>query len=68
MSWSTHLTAVTPVRVRVQSGAGTVTLDGATHRGIAPGRSFTAYGGGSAAAGIDLSAVAGMSAMTVTAS
>lgn len=56
----------TPVRVRVQSGAGEVTLDGTTHRGIAPGQSFTAYGWGGAA-GIDLSAVAGMSALTVTA-
>jgi hypothetical protein len=50
----------TPVRVRVQSGAGEVTLDGTTHRGIAPGRSFTAYGWGTGATGIDLSAV-GMS-------
>jgi hypothetical protein len=57
----------TPVRVRVQSGAGEVTLDGATHRGIAPGKSFTAYGWGSGGAGIDLFAVAGMSALTVTA-
>jgi hypothetical protein len=57
----------TPVRVQVQSGAGEVTLDGATHRGIAPGKSFTAYGWGSGGTGIDLFAVAGMSALTVTA-
>lgn len=63
-----RLADATPVRVRVQSGAGAVTLDGATHRGIAPGRSFTAYGWGSAGVGIDLLAVAGMSALTVTAS
>jgi hypothetical protein len=56
----------TPVRVRVQSGAGTVTLAGSTHRGIAPGRSFTAYGWGFGTAGVDLVAVAGMSALTVT--
>lgn len=63
-----RLPDATPVRVRVQSGAGAVTLDGATHRGIAPGKSFTAYGWGSAGVGIDLLAVAGMSALTVTAS
>jgi len=63
-----RLAAATPVRVRVQSGAGEVTLGGTTHRGIAPGRSFTAYGWETGAAGIDLSAVAGMSALTVTAS
>jgi hypothetical protein len=62
-----RLADATPVRVRVQSGAGEVTLDGTTHRGIAPGRSFTAYGWGSAADGVDLFAVAGMSALTVTA-
>ena len=37
-------------------------------RTFAPGRSFTAYGWGTGAAGIDLSAVAGMLALTVTAS
>ncbi|GAA4603082.1 hypothetical protein BJY16_004488 [Actinoplanes octamycinicus] len=34
----------TPVRVRVESGAGQVTVGGATHQGIAPGRAFTANG------------------------
>jgi hypothetical protein len=62
-----RLSDATPVRVRVQSGAGEVTLGGTTHRGIAPGQSFTAYGWKSGAAGIDLFAVAGMSALTVTA-
>ena len=62
-----RLSDSTPVRVRVQSGAGEVTLGGTTHRGIAPGRSFTAYGWASGAAGVDLFAMAGMSALTVTA-
>ncbi|MFI1990373.1 hypothetical protein [Actinoplanes sp. NPDC020271] len=59
------LAGTTPVRVRVQSGAGQVTLDGTTHKGIAPGRSFTS-GDWSGTAGIDLLAVAGLSALTVS--
>ncbi|MEV6343679.1 hypothetical protein [Actinoplanes sp. NPDC051851] len=55
----------TPVRVRVGSGAGEVTLDGATHKGIAPGQSFTANGF-DGDAGIDLDAAAGMSTLTVS--
>ncbi|HEY0001870.1 MAG TPA: hypothetical protein VGB74_15560 [Actinoplanes sp.] len=61
-----RLAAATPVRVRVQSGAGQVTLGGSTYRGIAPGKSFTAYGWGPGTPGIDLEAVAGMAALTVT--
>jgi hypothetical protein len=61
-----RLAGGTPVRVRVQSGAGQVTVDGSTHRGIAPGRSFTANGWDSADSGIDLLAVAGMAALTIT--
>ncbi|GAA2660673.1 hypothetical protein [Paractinoplanes durhamensis] len=60
------LAGATPVRVQVQSGAGEVTLAGATHRGIAPGQSFTANGWGTGETGVDVSAVAGMSALTVT--
>jgi hypothetical protein len=63
-----RLADATPVRVRVQSGAGQVTVAGSTHRGIAPGRSFTANGWGSADSGIDLLAVAGMAVLTVTGS
>ncbi len=59
------LAGATPVRVRVQSGAGQVTLDGTTHKGIAPGRSFTT-GNWAGTAGIDLLAIAGLSALTVT--
>jgi hypothetical protein len=61
-----RLRGETPVRVQVQSGAGQVTLAGATHRGIAPGKEFTAYGWNQGGSGIDLTAAAGMSALTVT--
>ena len=61
-----RLAELTPVRVRVGSGAGEVTVGGLTHRGIAAGRSFTAYGWNDGGAGVDLQAVAGMSALTVT--
>jgi hypothetical protein len=61
-----NLPDTTPVRVRVQSGAGRVTVGGATHQGIAPGRSFTANGWNPTDAGIDLLAVAGLSTLTVT--
>ncbi|AEV83763.1 hypothetical protein ACWT_2678 [Actinoplanes sp. SE50] len=59
------LSRATPVRVRVQSGAGQITLGGATHRGIAPGRSFTTADW-SGSTGVDLLAVAGLATLTVT--
>ncbi|MFI5891753.1 hypothetical protein ACIA5D_16735 [Actinoplanes sp. NPDC051513] len=61
-----RLRGATPMRVLVQSGAGQVTLAGATHRGIAAGKEFTAYGWNQGGSGIDLTAAAGMSALTVT--
>jgi hypothetical protein len=61
-----RLRGATPMRVVVRSGAGQVTLAGATHRGVAPGREFTAYGWNRGGTGIDLTALAGMSALTVT--
>ncbi|WP_122977997.1 hypothetical protein [Actinoplanes teichomyceticus] len=61
-----RLAETTPVRVRVQAGAGRVTVGGTTHQGIAPGRSFTANGWNGADAGVDLLAVAGLSTLTVT--
>ncbi|GIF03779.1 hypothetical protein [Actinoplanes siamensis] len=61
-----RLAKATPIRVRVDSGAGQVTLDGATHQGVAPGRSFTANGWGRDGTGIDLRAAAGLAALTVT--
>jgi hypothetical protein len=60
-----HVAVRTPVRVRVLAGAGQVTLGGATHYGIAPGRSFTANGWAHGSAGVDLQAVAGMAALDV---
>jgi hypothetical protein len=53
-----------PIRVRVRSGAGAVTLGGSTHRGISPGEAFTANGWGGDA-GVDLLAEAGLTALTV---
>lgn len=65
--WSMRLAGAPPVRVRVQSGAGAVTLAGTTHRGIAPGQSFTANGWQTDnPTGFDVQAVAGMSALTIT--
>jgi hypothetical protein len=61
-----RLPGATPVRVRVRSGAGAVTLPGVTHHGIAPGRSFTANGWDSGRAGVDLLAEAGMATLTVS--
>jgi hypothetical protein len=60
------LVKLTPVRVRADSGAGEVTVGGSTYHGIARGRSFTANGWGDGTPGVDLQAVAGMSALTVT--
>jgi len=61
-----RLAKLTPVRVRADSGAGQVTVGGSTHHGIAAGQSFTANGWGEDAPGVDVQAVAGMSALTVT--
>jgi hypothetical protein len=58
------LAGTTPVRVRVRSGAGQVTLDGTTHKGIAPGRSFTTTNW-AGTKGVDLEAVAGLATLTV---
>jgi hypothetical protein len=60
-----HLTKPTPVRVRVSAGAGRVTVYGDTHYGIAPGKSFTAAGWADRGDGVDVQAVAGMSALSV---
>jgi hypothetical protein len=61
-----RLARATPVRVTLSSGAGEVTLAGATHHGIAPGGSFQAYGWGAGDTGVDLLAAAGLTALTVT--
>ena len=57
--------ARTPVRVRVGSGAGRVTLNGRDHAGVSAGRTFTAAAWAGAADRIDVDAAAGMSALTV---
>ena len=61
-----RLAGGTPVRVRVQDGAGRVTLAGDTQTGIAPGREFKAFGWTPGGTGVDLTAAAGMSGLTVS--
>jgi hypothetical protein len=61
-----RLAGGTPVRVRLQNGAGRVTLAGDTRTGIAPGREFTAFGWTPGGSGVDLTAAAGMSGLTVS--
>lgn len=61
-----RLAKLTPVRVQADSGAGEVTVGGSTYRGIARGRSFTANGWVDGTPGVDVQAVAGMAALTVT--
>jgi len=55
----------TPVRVRVGSGAGQVTLNGQNHNGVSAGQTFTPAEWGGAVDRIDVDAAAGMTAMTV---
>jgi len=58
-------TGQVPVRVRVGSGAGQVTLDGLLHSGVAAGQTFTPDRWGETVDRVDVDASAGMSAMTV---
>lgn len=58
-------TGEVPVRVRVGSGAGQVTLDGLLHSGVAAGKTFTPDHWGETLDRVDVDASAGMSAMTV---
>ncbi|RSM67695.1 hypothetical protein DMB66_15260 [Actinoplanes sp. ATCC 53533] len=55
----------TPVRVRVGSGAGQVTLNGQNHAGVSAGQTFTPADWGTTVDRIDVDAAAGMTAMTV---
>jgi hypothetical protein len=57
----------TPVRVTAASGAGSVTIDGQVHQGVAGGQSFTANGWKDGAAGLDVRAQAGAGAVQVSA-
>jgi hypothetical protein len=54
-----RLPSGTPVRVTASSGAGTVTLDGQVHQGVAGGQSFTANGWQDGRPGVDVRAQAG---------
>jgi hypothetical protein len=60
-----RLPAGTPVRVTASAGAGTVTLFGQTHQGVAGGQSFTANGWSDAAPGVDVQARAGAGVVIV---
>ncbi|MEU6020756.1 hypothetical protein [Micromonospora sp. NPDC047134] len=54
-----------PVQVRAGGGAGTVTVDGTTHSGVAGGTTFTAPQWAEAADRYDIDATAGVSGLTV---
>ena len=58
--------AVEPVRVTVGAGAGSTTIDGVPHSGIAAGTTFTAPLWDTAAARIDLDCTAGVGSIAVT--
>jgi len=62
-----RLPAGTPVRVTAASGAGTVTVNGQVHQGVAGGQSFTANGWQDGGAGVDVRAQAGAGAVQVSA-
>jgi len=55
------------VRVTAASGAGTVTLDGQVHQGVAGGQSFTANGWQNGGPGVDVRAQAGAGVVQVSA-
>ncbi len=60
------LPAGVPVRVTAGGGAGEVSLDGATHVGVAGGSVFTAGGWVAGAAGFDVDATAGAARVIVS--
>jgi hypothetical protein len=61
-----RLAAGTPVRVTAASGAGSVTIDGQTHQGVAGGQVFTANGWRDGGPGVDVRAEAGAGVVFVT--
>lgn len=61
-----HTANGTPVRVRVGSGAGAVTVAGRTHNGVAAGALFTPAGWSDTPDRVDLDAAAGMARLTVS--
>ena len=54
-----------PVQVRAGGGAGTVTVDGTTHSGVAGGTTFTPADWASATERYDIDAAAGVASLTV---
>jgi hypothetical protein len=55
-----------PARVTAAGGAGSVTIDGATHSGVAGGSAWTPDGWNSAADRYDIDATSGVSTLTVS--
>ena len=64
-TWSVHAPAGPPVKVFVASGAGTVTVDGATRTGVSAGTTITGDGWDGATDRYDVIASGGMSAFTL---
>ena len=60
-----HLTGDAPVRVRAGGGAGSVTVDGTTHSGVAGGTTFTGPQWEDAADRYDIDVPSGVSGLTV---
>ncbi|WP_051809796.1 hypothetical protein [Actinoplanes subtropicus] len=65
--FAVRLPSGTPVRVTAASGAGTVTVDGQVHQGVAGGQSFTANGWRDGGPGVDVRAQAGAGIVRVSA-
>ncbi|GIJ06998.1 hypothetical protein ACFFMR_13710 [Micromonospora andamanensis] len=60
-----HLAGDAPVQVRAGGGAGSVTVDGTTHSGVAGGTTFTPPAWNSATDRYDIDAAGGVSSVTV---
>jgi hypothetical protein len=61
-----HLAGDAPVRVAAGGGAGSVTIDGTTHSGVAGGSVWTPDGWATAADRYDVDATSGVSTLTVS--
>jgi len=60
-----HLHGHEPVRATLSSGAGSATIDGGSHSGIAAGSSFTPAGWASATDRVDVACSAGVGALVI---